>query len=465
MASVRSPPEAATRRSRLHPNRTHQVAQAGASREQLRCAGSETAARTPHCGNDADMPTSRGERPEPSTSRRIVVAALLVLGSVLSIATIAGVWTRTLLLDTDRYVETVAPLATDAEVRDTATRRVVDALMNSVDVEALAADALPDAAASFAPAIASGTRAVVDDATRAFFASSAFGELWDDANRVAHQQVVRLLTGEGEVVRVDDGVVVIDLAAIADQIRVRLVDGGLTLLDDVPISEVRAQLEVMEADELIAVQDGVDAIQTLAWWLPFGVVASFGAAVFVSRDRRVGVRNVGIALAASMVVLAIAFGIGRRVYLDAVDGLLDPAAAQATFDILTRYVRQGVRFVMAVGLLIIAGAWLSGPSDSARRIRAVARRVTDGTARTVREEGDAPGAVTSWVANHRRGLQVGLVSMVGVVVVTLDHPSVGVLLVGILIGAIGWVVTEAIASSVRTAADETVDGAVGDAIG
>jgi hypothetical protein len=416
-------------------------------------------------GDDADMATSRGERPDNSTGRRIVVGALLVLGSVLSVATIVGVWTRTLLLDTDRYVETVTPLASDADIRETATHRVVDALMESVDVEALAADALPDAAASFAPAIAAGTRAVVDDATRAFFASSAFGELWDDANRVAHQQVVRLLTGEGEVVRVDDGLVVIDLAAIADQIRVRLVDGGLTLLDDVPISEVRAQLEVMEADELVAVQDGVDVIQTLAWWLPIGVVASFGAAVFFSRDRRVGVRNVGISLASSMVVLAVAFGLGRRVYLGAVDGLLDPAAAEATFDILTRYVRQGVRFIMAVGLLIAVGAWLSGPSDSVRRIRAASRRATDRTGRTFGKEGETPGAVTSWVASHRRGLQAGLFSVIGVVVVTLDHPTVGALLVATLIGAVGWMATEAIASSVRRVSEEHVDGSAGDAIG
>jgi hypothetical protein len=411
------------------------------------------------------MTTSRGERPDNSTGRRIFVGALLVLGSVLSVATIAGAWTRSLLLDTDRYVETVAPLASDADIRETATRRVVEALMASVDVEALAVDALPDAAASFAPVIAAGTRAVVDDATRAFFASSAFGELWDDANRVAHQQVVRLLTGEGEVVRVDDGLVVIDLGAIAEQIRVSLVDSGLTLLDDVPISEVRAQLEVMEADELVAVQDGVDAIQTLAWWLPIGVVASFGAAVFFSRDRRVGVRNVGIALAAGMVVLAVAFALGRRVYLGAVDGLLDPAAAEATFDILTRYVRQGVRFVMAVGLLIVVGAWLSGPSDSARWIRAASRRVTDRTGRTPGKEGEPAGAVTSWVASRRRGLQALLLSVIGVVVVTLDHPTVAALLVATLIGAVGWMAAEAIASKVRRVSDGTVDGTVGETVG
>jgi hypothetical protein len=462
---VRSPLVVTTRRRGLHPNRTSFVVQAGASWEQLRCEGLRTG-RSHSCGgNDADMATARGERPDHSTSRRIVVGALLVLGSVLSVATIAGVWTRTLLLDTDRYVETVAPLATDVNVRETATRRVVDALMNSVDVEAMAADALPEGAASFAPAIAAGTRVVVDDATRAFFASSTFGELWDDANRVAHRQVVRLLTGEGEVVRVQDGVVVIDLAAIAEQIRVRLVDGGLTLLDDVPISEIRAQLEVMEADELVAVQDGVDLVRMLAWWLPLGVVASFGAAVYLSPDRRAGVRNVGLALASSMVVLAAAFGVGRRVYLDAVDGLLDPAAAEATFDILTRYVRQGVRFVLAVGLSMVVGAWLSGPSDSALRIRGAVRRSTDRTGRTFRGEGDAAGPVISWVANHRRGLQTGLLSVIGVVVVTLDHPSVGALLIAILGGAIGWVLIETIASSVRSVSEGTVEGTVGDALG
>lgn len=337
----------------------------------------ETDCSPPGGSDDAGMAAPTREPSTRSSLRGLAASGLLVLGGVLSIATIAGVWTRALLLDTDRYVETVSPLASDIAVRETATRRVVDALMSSVDVEALAADALPTSAASFAPALAAGIRSVVDDSTRGFFASAAFRDLWDDANRAAHRQVVRLLTGEGDVVTVDDGMVVIDLVAIAEQVRVSLVEAGVTFLDGVPIAQTRARLEVMEADELTAVQDGVDLIQALAWWLPLGVVGSFGAAVLMSRDRRVGVRNVGITLASSMVLLGVAFGIGRRLSLDAMSGLLDPAAAEATFDILTRHLRRGVRIGIAVGLLLVMGAWLRGPSGSAERVRDAARRAAD----------------------------------------------------------------------------------------
>jgi hypothetical protein len=399
----------------------------------------------------ADTETRPNDRATGSTTRRIVVVALLVLGSVLSMATVAAVWTRAVLLDTDRYVETVAPLATDADLRETASRRVVDALMGSVDVEALAAEALPDSAASFAPAIAAGTRSVVEDATTAFFASDAFSELWNAANRVAHRQVVNLLTGGGEIVRVENGVVVVDLAAIADEIRIRLVDGGLTLLENVPISEVNAELQLIEADELTAVQGGIDVLQTLAWWLPITVVASFGAAVALSHDRRVAMRRVGISLASSMVVLAVAIGIGRRVYLDGVSELLDPAAAQATFDILTRYLRQGIRFLLAAGLLIALVAWSIGPSTTARRFRTAVKGATDGTGRRI-GAGGSPGPIVTWVASHRRGLRTGLFAVLGVVVVTLDHPSVGALLTGVAIGALGWGAIEVTASSAGTTA-------------
>jgi hypothetical protein len=408
------------------------------------------------------MITSEGERPERPTARRFVVVVLLVLGSVFSVATIAAVWTRNLLLDTDEYVATVSPLATDAAIRDTATDRVVDALMSAVDVEAFAADALPESAASFAPVIAAGTRSVVEDATRTFLASDAFSSLWDDANRVAHRQVVTLLTGDGEVVRVDNGVVVIDLAAIAEQIRVQLVDGGLTLLDDVPIAEAKAQLEVMDADELTSVQGGIDLLQRLAWWLPLGVAASFGASVYLSRDRRAATRNVGIALASSTVVLALALGIGRRIYLDTVTDLLDPASAAATFDILTRYVRQGIRFVMAIGALIVVGAWLSGPSASARRVRATLGGATDRTGRRIGGD-EPPGPIVSWIGGHRRSLSAGLFAVLGLVVVTLDHPSVGALLTAAVVGVIGWAVIQVTASAARGPSSDAEDPAIGTA--
>jgi hypothetical protein len=401
--------------------------------------------------------------PRPSSrGRRIAVVALLVLGGLLSVLTVAAVWTRNLLLDTDRYVETVAPLASDPDLQETATRRIVEALMAAVDVEAIAADVLPGEAAAFAPVIASGTRSVVEDGTRSFLASDVFRDLWEEANRVAHRQVVTALTGDGGAVQIREGVVVIDLATIADEIRLRLVDDGLTLLDNVPISQIRAQLEVLEAEELEAVQDGVDFLQLLAWWLPVGVAVSFGAAVYLSRDRRATLRNVGMTLAASMAVLALGIGIGRRVYLDTVDGVLDPAAARATFDILTDYLRQGTRFVFAVGAVLAIGAWLTGPGVAAARFRALATRMTDRTGQHVRAD-DAPvGPVVAWVSAHHRGLRTGLVAVLGLIVITLEHPSAGALLTAIVVGAIGWGVIAVIASAGRTDRSLPTVLAVGD---
>ncbi len=88
--------------------------------------------------------------------RRALVAILVVLSVVL--LPIAGltVWVRNLVLDTDKYVETVAPLASNKDVTDTIANRITTRLFTEVNVEQQAKDALPERAQFLASPIATG---------------------------------------------------------------------------------------------------------------------------------------------------------------------------------------------------------------------------------------------------------------------------------------------------------------------
>lgn len=50
--------------------------------------------------------------------RRAAVALLLVLGCVLAAASAVAIWTRVTVLDTDRYVRTMAPIARSPAVQE-----------------------------------------------------------------------------------------------------------------------------------------------------------------------------------------------------------------------------------------------------------------------------------------------------------------------------------------------------------
>ena len=97
------------------------------------------------------------------------------------------------------------------------------------------------------------------------------------------------------------------------------------------------------------------------------------AGVFVARGRRRALIGVGLGVAASMVVLAIGLLIARSIYLNSVPASVLPTdAAAAAFDALVHFLRQGLRVVLAVGLVIAIGAFITGPSRAAVRTRASA---------------------------------------------------------------------------------------------
>src|SRR4029450_12314035 len=81
---------------------------------------------------------------------------------------------------------------------------------------------------------------------------------------------------------------------------------------------------------------------------------------------------VGAALgvAVSMVVLALALTVFRSIYLDAVPAAVLPHDAAAVLSHpIVRFLRLGLRTVLVLGLVVAAGAFLSGQSVTAVRTR------------------------------------------------------------------------------------------------
>ena len=67
---------------------------------------------------------------------------LLVLGCGLAVLALVALWLRTTMLDTDRYVETVAPIAAEPAVQDAVADKLETAIFSRIDFAALAREAL-----------------------------------------------------------------------------------------------------------------------------------------------------------------------------------------------------------------------------------------------------------------------------------------------------------------------------------
>lgn len=381
---------------------------------------------------------------------RILAAVLIVLSCVLAPLTVTAIWLRNQLLDTDRYVDTVAPLASNPAIIDTAATNITNTLFSRLDVEHEIEDALPKRAKFLASPLSAGIRTVTEQVAERALESEAFQTIWENANRVAHNQVEAALTGGGKIIATKDGHVTLDLSAVVDEVRSLLHDRGITIFDSIPINKLALRFELFDASGLGEAQTGVKVLNTLAWTLPFAVFGLLGVGLWLSSHRRRTLLRWGVGTAIAMAVLAAGIGFGRSLYLDAVVGpTLPHDAAAAAFDTLVRFLRQGLRFVLAAGLVVALAAWITGPGRVASRLRTTFTEVFGGLGDHAEALGWDFGPFGRWVYRYRAALRVAGVLGVLLVLVFAARPSATRLVVLVVLLLLYLGVVEFVARAAR----------------
>ncbi len=139
--------------------------------------------------------------------------------------------------------------------------------------------------------------------------------------------MVAVLSGEGtDTVNVTGDTVSVNLAAVIDVVKKRLVDAGFTLANRIPT--VNAQFTIFQSADLAKAQTVYRLLDSLARWLPVLALLLLALAVYVARRRRQTLIWSAVAVAASMLVLGAALNIFRPVYLDAIDPRVLPTPPQ-----------------------------------------------------------------------------------------------------------------------------------------
>ena len=302
-----------------------------------------------------------------------MVVTLVLVAAVLAPASVVARWAHDEVADTDRYVETVAPLAQDPAVQQAVVDRVTAELFARIDVKAVTDQAVAALANQGLPPrvtvgltalsapLASGIESFVREQITKLVESDVFAAAWVQANREAHAQMVAVLSGQGtDAVAVKGDTVSINLATVIDVVKKRLSDAGFTLAERIPT--VNAQFTIFQSADLTKAQTAFRMLDTLANWLPVLALLLLALAVYVARRRRQTLIWSAVAVAASMLVLGAALNIFRPVYLNAIDPRVLPTdAAAAIYDQLVGFIRLNLRAVLVVALAVAAGAWVTGP--------------------------------------------------------------------------------------------------------
>jgi hypothetical protein len=388
--------------------------------------------------------------PHRARWKRITATVLVVVSCVLAPLTVTAIWVRNQVLNTDRYVETVAPLASNPAIIEAAAANITNTLFRHVDVEKEARAALPKRAKFLAGPLSVGIRGFTEQAATRILESDVFENLWEEANRLAHNQVESALTGGGKILSTKNGRVTLDLSAVVGEVRKLLQDRGITIFNSIPIDDLALKFELFDAAQLGDAQQGVKLLNALAWTLPFIVAGLLGLAVWLSAHRRRTVIWWGIGTAIAMSVLGVGIVLGRSAYLHTVvSASLPHDAAAATFDTMVRFLRQGLRFVLALGLVVSLAAWVTGPSRFAVRLRTTFTEAFGGLGDQAEARGWDFGAFGTWVHRYRAALRVTGVLVMLLFLVFAYRPSATRLLVLTLILLVYFAAVEFVSRAAR----------------
>ncbi|WP_371659766.1 hypothetical protein [Streptomyces sp. NBC_00280] len=368
-------------------------------------------------------------------TRKTASAVLLVLTCVLVPVALLTVWVHDIALDTDRYVETVAPLASHPAMEDAAVRRITRAAEARADGTRAAADiaawlrsqGLPPRAAQavegLGPQLDSAVADTVEKVATRFVRDDRFERIWTDANRAAHAGVVHALTGEGRgAVGVDNGTVTLDVGEAVDQVRQSLVKAGLSPAARIP--EVDQQMVLLRSDQLEKIRKGVRLLDALGNWLPALLVVIGAAGVLLARRRRRALARTALGVAFACLVVTVALVVARRYYLDRLPPqVLSEAAAAAVFDTLLRFLRSSLRTTMVLGVVIALGAYLIGPGRLPRAVRGTSERAADSAARWAYAHEARTGRVGIWAEAHRRWVALTALLIVALLFALWNRPT------------------------------------------
>lgn len=394
---------------------------------------------------ETELEATRLPGPEQTTPvpagtrwRSIAAAILITLSCLLAPLSVTAVWASNQVSNTDRYVETVAPLAKDPAIQSAIAATVTQEVFKYVDVETITSDALNALSQQgLPPRAAAGLQALkvpivngIQNFTRTevskIVASPQFATVWEQANRAAHTQLVNLLSGnQGGALTTQNGAVTLNLAPIVAQVKQRLVADGYSVANNIPT--VNRSFVLVRSDAVTKAQRVYRLLDALGSWLPVIALLMFALGVYVARDHRRALLLGSLGVVVSMLALGVALAVARPLYLDAVPtDVLPREAAGNVFDTLVRFLRNGLRTTAVLGLVVALGAFFTGPSVTAVRTRSTLAKGIGSVRGGAESAGLRTGPVGTWTFAHKRFLRLAVVIAGGLTLTFWSRPTVGV---------------------------------------
>ena len=312
-----------------------------------------------------------------NVGRTIGAVVAFVVATLLLIPAVVGHWGNRTVVDTDRYIDTVAPLIQQPEVQEALSTAVTDQIVTRLDtesqVEKLLGNVLPGdggLTGILSAPIASGINGLIGNLVTKFVASDQFMQVWVEFNRLAQKSAIEMLEGRDDgIVQLQGDNLVLDLSTALQSIQTHLVDSGISAAANIPLPETSTTIVLAQTPVLAQIRSIYQVAGPVLSFLPIIVALLFALAIILSRYRARTVVALGIVLVAAMGVLLLGVSAGQEAITQQL--ALSPwaAAVDAFWWTLLDYLVAGAQAFITLGVVLVAAGWFGGRTSSARWAR------------------------------------------------------------------------------------------------
>ena len=403
--------------------------------------------------------------------RRLFVLFLVALSIVLIPLTATVTWAHQTVFNTDRWEQTVGPLAQDPVVISAVSARITDEIYNAVDPEQKISDALtalhdqvpkvPTAITALAGPIANGMKGFVNDQVNKVLSTPQFQQFWVNATRTAQQQVVAVLNGDSKAIQTVNGQVVLNLVPLLNQVLTNmsgtlssLLGRNITLptisgneLPSVvcekistalgrPLPATCGQIPLFPADKLTTAQDYVTRFNR--WFVGLLILTPLLVigAIWLSRRHRRTALQIAVGGVLGLIVV-------RRLtmYLEGrlTGAAKNQAAAEAVISQVLHLFFNLTLLLGIIGLVCAALLLITGPYRWARATRSGVRRGCRGDRQGDGRRQPVPGRQGARRrharvdSTHKGLLQIAGVAVAVLLLLLVSLTPLSLLIIGILL--------------------------------
>lgn len=315
-------------------------------------------------------PTTSAKPAKASTARwrRWSPWALVALATVIALVSALNVWVKRQALSTDNWTHASSQLLENSDIRNAISVYMVNQLYENVNVGQALQQRLPPATKPLGPPLAAALEPALVRTANNLLGRPKVQQLWENANRRAHELFIAVLDGKHDILQSTNGNVVLNLRPLLDQLVAETGLGG-RLAKKLPPNA--GQIVVMKGNQLDVARKSVKVVRVLSYLLSILVIALFAAAVYIARGRRRAVlMGAGIGILVVGLIVLVVRRLAGNYLVDALTSNPDAKRpVSAAWAIGTELLRNvGINGVI-YGVVIIFAAWIAGPSRYAVAVR------------------------------------------------------------------------------------------------